>query len=152
MVRKFDLETKKSMHSLCPIHNANKYDCSHYKLNIKNMQLNTIVHSEELLVDVWRWTYYVYKVLNHAKRGSECHKAKGMVPCTRPGPFCERVKKWVTSSKKWVISPILWRGTSTWGAGLFRFLTFQLNLVSDKTWHSMKVTANEGHHHLTFHM
>ena len=32
--------------------------------------------------------------------------------------------KWVTSSKAWVLSPNLWRGTSMWGAGLFRFPTF----------------------------
>jgi hypothetical protein len=38
-----------------------------------------------------------------------------------------------------------------WGAGLFWFPTFQLNLVSDKTWHSMKVTNKEGHHHLRGH-
>ena len=36
------------------------------------------------------------------------------------------------------------------GAGLFRFLTFSPDLVSDKISHLMKVTGNEGHHHLTF--
>ena len=37
-----------------------------------------------------------------------------------------------------------------WGAGLFRFPTFSPNLVSNKMSHFMKVTGNEGHHHLTF--
>ena len=39
-----------------------------------------------------------------------------------------------------------------WGADLFRFPTFLPNLVSDKMSHFMKVTDNEGHHHLTFHI
>jgi hypothetical protein len=34
------------------------------------------------------------------------------------------------------------------GTGLFRFSTFSLNLVSDETRYFVKVTNNEGHHHL----
>ena len=35
-----------------------------------------------------------------------------------------------------------------WGAGLFRFPTFLSNLMNNKMSHLMKVTSNEGHHHL----
>ena len=37
-----------------------------------------------------------------------------------------------------------------WGAGLLRFPTFLPNLVNNKMSHFVKVTSNEGHHHLTF--
>ena len=37
------------------------------------------------------------------------------------------------------------------GAGLFRFPTFFLsNMMNNKISHLVKVTCNEGHHHLTF--
>ena len=36
------------------------------------------------------------------------------------------------------------------GAGLFRFPTFSPNLVNNKMSRFVKVTGNEGHHHLTF--
>ena len=38
------------------------------------------------------------------------------------------------------------------GVGLFRFLTFLPNLVSNRISHFMKVPGNEGHRHLTFHI
>ena len=37
-----------------------------------------------------------------------------------------------------------------WGAGLFQFPTFLLNLVNNKMPHLVKLTSIEGHHHLTF--
>ena len=42
----------------------------------------------------------------------------------RSGPFFWMGEKRVTSSKKWVMSPILWKGSSMWGAGLLGFPTF----------------------------
>ena len=37
-----------------------------------------------------------------------------------------------------------------WGAKLFQFLTFFPNLVNNKMSDFVKVSGNEGHHHLTF--
>ena len=37
-----------------------------------------------------------------------------------------------------------------WGAKLFQFLTFFPNLVNNKMSNFVKVSGNEGHHHLTF--
>ena len=39
-----------------------------------------------------------------------------------------------------------------WAAGLFQFPTFSPNLVTNTISRFMKVTCNEGHHHLTFHI
>ena len=41
----------------------------------------------------------------------------------RSGPFFWMGEKRVTSSKKWVMSPIFWKLTSMWGAGLLGFPT-----------------------------
>jgi hypothetical protein len=41
------------------------------------------------------------------------------------------------------------KGISMWGVGLFQFPTFSPNLVSDNISQFMKVTGNEGRHHLT---
>ena len=55
---------------------------------------------------------------------SYCDQPLGPSSMYWSGPVFWMGEKRVTSSQKWVMSPILWKGTSMWGAGLLGFPTF----------------------------
>jgi hypothetical protein len=58
-------------------------------------------------------------------------------------------EKRVTLSKNWVMSPILWKGYFYVGC---QFIGISYFLTKFGECHFMKVTVNEGHPHLTFHI